>query len=33
MEEIRQAIIAYLALLDRDDLKIIYLLIRKLARR
>ena len=33
MEEIKRAIIAHLALLTRDELKLIYLLIRKLARR
>ena len=33
MEEIKKAIIAYLNLLSRDELKIIYLLIRKLARK
>ena len=33
MEEIRRAIIAHLELLGRDELKLIYLLIRKLARK
>lgn len=33
MEEIKRAIIAHLNLLSRDELKLIYLLIRKLVRR
>lgn len=33
MEEIKRAIIAHLDLLDREMLKIIYLLIRKLTRK
>lgn len=33
MEDIKKAIIAHLELLKPDDLKLIYLLIRKLARK
>ncbi len=33
MEEIKRAIIAHLNLLSRDELKLIYLLIRKLVRK
>ena len=33
MDEIKQAIMAYLSLLSRDELKLVYLLIRKLAKK
>lgn len=33
MEDLKRAIIAHLELLTRDELKLIYILIRKLARK